>query len=77
MSSTQVRTEADAAMMRHYVIVYDRLDGLLELRAFTTHEDAFELRREREKTAAPDTEVVILNAPNLAQVLRTHGRYFS
>ncbi len=66
--------------MHHFVLVYKRSTGTLEeLRDFGADQSAaLEARFEREKREAgdPDVEVVLLGAPSLDALKRTHARYF-
>jgi hypothetical protein len=67
--------------MRLFLIIYDRHAGrLLELREFEPGERAQALaarfRRELDERRHPEIEVVLLAAPSLETLQRTHSRYF-
>lgn len=66
--------------MPHFLIVYDTHQGKL-LRAVETFQDfqeAFQSRLALEREHSPDdaVEIVVVDAPSLATVKRTHARYF-
>ncbi len=65
--------------MTHWLIVYDKPKGdLLLLQAFADGREALHERfvLERKHADNTDLEIVVLGAGTLADVRRTHQRYF-
>ena len=67
------------AMMRHFVVVYQRRRGLvINMREFDDRSQAFDQRwaMDAEYQADPDVEIVVLSADSEEDLHKTHGRYF-
>lgn len=65
--------------MNHYLVVFDRSKGeVIRHKLYENRSGALEARfaAEREYSAEPNVEVVVLGARSWADVQRTHGRYF-
>lgn len=66
--------------MKHFLIVFDRPSRAIRVREFEDSERdlAFveRLAQEREHAGDPAVEVVLLSAPSIDVLMRTHGRYF-
>ena len=66
--------------MNHYLIVFERIEGrLLDVREFDRADKALSERFEAERLyhGSRDVEVVVLGAKSVADLRRTHARYFS
>ena len=66
--------------MSHFLVVYDRSTGELELTEFTEEEadraSRERLERELVERTHPEVEVVVLTSPSRKALERTHARYF-
>jgi hypothetical protein len=66
--------------MKYFLIVYRQSTGVAELREFDEADrlEALEQRFEAESRARGDSdvEVVVLSAPDLDALKKTHARYF-
>jgi hypothetical protein len=66
--------------MSHFLLVYDRLSGDLELTEYGEDQAALAMHdrfeREVRERSHPEVEVVVLGAPSLEALKRTHARYF-
>jgi hypothetical protein len=63
----------------HYLIIHDRPSGeLVRLERFEDSKEALNERFKAERwvQAGEDREIVVLSASSLADLRRTHGRYF-
>jgi hypothetical protein len=66
--------------MSHFLVVYDRSTGGLELTEFSESEadraSRARLERELAERTHPEVEVVVVTSPSRAALERTHARYF-
>ena len=62
--------------MKSYVLIYNRESGQLAHEEYTDNTRAFRRRLDLELQAEPGTEIVVLRARDLSELLATHGRYF-
>jgi len=66
--------------MSHFLVVYDRSTGELELTEFGEDQadraSRARLERELAERTHPEVEVVVLTSPSRAALERTHARYF-
>jgi hypothetical protein len=65
--------------VNHYLVVFDRSRGeVIRHEQYQNRSEALEARfaAEREHSADPHIEVVVLGAQSWEDVERTHGRYF-
>lgn len=60
-----------------FVLAFDRKSAHLEWKAFSSSAEALARRFElEEKHAGEDVEIVVISAPSIDVVRRTHPRYF-
>lgn len=62
--------------MQSFLIVYDRLNGLIDVQEFDDPSLALKARFEREALLEPNVEVVVLRSNSLETIKQTHSRYF-
>lgn len=65
--------------MSQYVVVYDRVTGLADVREFAgddAEERALRARFDAESGAGPDVEIATLTASSEEELRATHSRYF-
>jgi hypothetical protein len=66
--------------MSHFLVVYNRSTGELELTEFGDGEadraSRVRLERELAERTHPEVEVVVVTSPSRAALERTHARYF-
>lgn len=65
--------------MKSFVLVYERPTGKLTSTEFPAGHrgEAFALRSKLQRTAGPETEVVVFHADDLQELRSTHQRYFA
>jgi hypothetical protein len=67
--------------MSYFLVVYDRRSGALDVTEYGEHDHERAMRdrlsRELAERGRPELEVVVLGAPSLDALKRTHSRYFS
>ena len=65
-------------VLKHFLVVYDRRAGLVQVKAYQRADKALSARFAAERTHRdePDVEVVVLGAESEAALARTHSRYF-
>jgi hypothetical protein len=64
--------------MNLYLLIFNRIDGSVEIQEFSDPHEAIDhlLEAERRRADEPDLEVVLLNAADEADLRRTHSRFF-
>ncbi|MDQ5975453.1 MAG: hypothetical protein QG661_2662 [Actinomycetota bacterium] len=62
--------------MTSFLLEYNRRNGELHLQPFAEPGKAMAARMEREASAGPDIEIVVLSSDSEESLRRTHSRYF-
>lgn len=63
--------------MTYFLMEYDRLAARAHVIRFGDRDTALAALRQRESSREPHVEVVLFIADSLAQLKKTHSRYFS
>jgi hypothetical protein len=64
------------ALIKSFLLVYDRLSGALTVQEFSDAPAAMAARMKQESEAGPNTEVVVLSSDSESSLRQTHSRYF-
>lgn len=62
--------------MISFLLQYNRRTGALDWQEFDEPSTAMSARMEREASAGPDDEIVVLSSDSFESLKRTHSRYF-
>lgn len=64
--------------MKQFLVIFDRDRGSVRTKVFVDRREALRARfaAEREHAGDANVEVVVLGANSMADLRRTHGRYF-